>query len=251
MKRRLATVSFVVAMLIIVAARTANAENIDLQALTQETQKMSQKNGDMTMAWWIPEEFWAASLAQNPQMTTSQIEEFLKVIRPYTIVVVVDGTMGAFGGITYKSEDFIRANTRLLDSQGKSYVPKNEAEVDVNTKNMLQMLKPVFVNMLGAMGQNMHFLLFSGKADNGKQIANAKDKGQFRIKLGEKEFKWRLPLDAILAAQNCSNCKQECKGSWSFCPWCGKKLSKETGRETIILPVKRALISGSEEGARS
>ena len=210
-----------------------DAKDVDLQALTQETQRMSQKSDQVTIVWWIPEEFWSASFAQTPGMTGSQAEEFLKVIRPYTMVVVVDGTMGSFGGVTYKSEDSIRANLRLLDSQGKSYAPRTEEEVDANTKNMLQMIKPIFVNMLGPMGQNMHFLLFPGKSDNGLRIADAKGKGQFSVKLGEKEFKWRLPLDALLPTQVCGTCKQECKGSWSFCPWCGTKLTKETGTRTM------------------
>jgi hypothetical protein len=222
----------VLAIGVLMATCPASAKNVDLQALTQETQRLSQKPDEMTMVWWIPEEFWSASLAQAPNMTSSQVEEFLKVIRPYTMVVVVDGTMGAFGGVTYKSEDSIRANTRLLDSQGKLYAPRTEDEVDADTKNMLQMMKPIFVNMLGPMGQNMHFLLFPGKTDSGIRIADAKGKGQFKVKLGEKEFEWRLPLDALLSTQVCGNCKQECKGSWFYCPWCGTKLTKETGSRT-------------------
>jgi hypothetical protein len=214
----------------------ANAKDLDLQALTQETQRLSQKPDQMTLVWWIPEEFWAASFAQTPSMTGSQAEEFLKVIRPYTMVVVVDGAIGSFGGVTYKSENSIRANARILDSQGKSYAPRTEEEVDADTKNMLQMIKPVFVNMLGPMGQNMHFLLFPGNGDNGIRIADAKGKGQFKVKLGEKEFKWRLPLDALLPMQVCGTCKQECKGSWFFCPWCGAKLTKETGTTPRTVP---------------
>ena len=69
-----------------------------------------------------------------------------------------------------------------------------EDEIDADTKNMLQILKVILANMLGPMGQNMHFLLFPGKTDSGSRIASAKDKGQFSVKLGQKEFKWRPPL---------------------------------------------------------
>ena len=212
-------------VVVLLPGAVVRAADIDLMALTQETQRMSQKPDEMAMVWWIPEEFWKASLAQTPRITPTQIEEFLKVVRPYTMVAVVDGNMGAFGGITYKSEDWIRANTRLLDPQGASYAPKTEDEVDADTKNMLLMIKPVIVNMLGSMGQNMHFLLFPAKTDAGARIAPATAKGEFKVKLGSKEFKWRLPLDALLPVKICAGCKQECKGSWSFCPWCGKSLA--------------------------
>jgi hypothetical protein len=216
---------------LVVGALLANgfvyAEDIDRAALMRETQRMSHKSDDMTMVWWIPEEYWAASLAQTPGITSTQIEEFLKVIRPYTMVAVMDGTVGAFAGVTYKSEDWVRANTRLVDAQGKSYVPRTEDEADADTKNMLQMIKPVLVNMLGPMGKNVHFLLFPAKTEAGARIAAAKEKGQFIVKLGEKDFKWRLPLDALLPSKIYTGCKQECKGSWSFCPWCGKSLGQK------------------------
>ena len=42
---------------------------VDLNALTQETQKMSQKADEVTFVWWIPEEFWQVSFAQDPTVT--------------------------------------------------------------------------------------------------------------------------------------------------------------------------------------
>ena len=36
----------------------AQESKVDLTALTQETQKISQKADEMTLIWWIPEEFW-------------------------------------------------------------------------------------------------------------------------------------------------------------------------------------------------
>lgn len=213
-----------ISCLVVMFAGVAEVKGVDLVALTQETQKLSQKQQAMTLAWWVPEEFWRASLAQTPAMTAAQTEEMLKVLRPYTMVAVLDGTIGPFGGVTYNSEDWLRANTRLVDVEGRSYLPCAEEKIDADTKNMLQMMKPVLGNMLGPLGQNIHFLLFPAKTDKGIAIASAKDKGHFAVKVGDKEFKWRLPLDSLLPIQVCGSCKQECKGSWSFCPWCGKKL---------------------------
>lgn len=213
-----------VMVIVVLFSAVAVAGDVDLAALTQETQMMSQKPDEITLAWWIPEEFWSASLAQTPGMTASQVEDFLKVVRPYTMVVVIKGKIGALAGITYESEDYLRANTRLVDLQGKSYTPLMENEFNADTKNLLQIMKPILVNMLGPMGQNMHFLIFPGKTETGVRIASAKDKGQFTVKIGEKEFKWRLPLDALLPSKTCSHCNETCKGSWSFCPWCGTKL---------------------------
>jgi hypothetical protein len=177
--------------------------------------------------WWIPEEFWTESFRQTPEVTASQREEFLRTIRPYTIVIVVDGTIGSFGGVTYRSEEEIRARTRLVDARKKSYAPLREDGLNADTRNMLEMTTPVLANALGPMGQNMHFLLFPAETDSGTRIANPTGKGEFSVRLGENEFKWRLPLDALLSARVCPSCKQECKGSWSYCPWCGTRLSQK------------------------
>ena len=47
---------------------------VDINALTQETQKTSQKADEMTFVWWIPEGFWGASFAQDPNTTVAQAE---------------------------------------------------------------------------------------------------------------------------------------------------------------------------------
>lgn len=196
----------------------------DLNAFMQETQKMSQKADEMVMVWWIPEEFWRISFAQNPTMTEAQVEEFIKVLRQYTLVVAVEGKVGAFGGITYKSEADIRADIRIKDNERNYYRPLGENKVDADTMNFLSMMKPVFANMLGPMGQNMHFILFPSKSKRGKNIANAKKEGVFYIELGKREFRWRLPLGSLLPPKTCPTCGEKLSGAYKFCPWDGTKL---------------------------
>lgn len=169
---------------------------VDLNALTQETQKISQKADEMTLIWWIPEEFWQISFAQDPTATEAQSEEFIKILHPYTLIAVVDGKVGSFGGVTYRSEADIRANINIRDSQGAYYMPFNEDEVDADVKNLLSMIKPVIVNMLGPLGQNMHFLLFPAKNKNDQNIVKPRKKEPFRSKWAKEnssgDYHWAL-----------------------------------------------------------
>ena len=181
----------------------AQDRKVDINALVQETQKMSDRSGEMTLIWWIPEEFWRASFEQDPNMTAAQTEEFIKVLRPYMLIVAVDGNIGSFGGVTYKSETTIRGSIQVIDSQGTRYRPLNNENIDANTKNFLSMMKPVFVNMLGPIGQNMHFFLFPAKNTMGQNIAVAKSEGAFSVKLDQRVFKWRLPLGSLLPVKIC------------------------------------------------
>jgi hypothetical protein len=225
MNSRLAGMQLAVVMMVsLYAASPVAANDVDMAALTQETQKISQKADEMTLVWWIPEEFWKVSLAQQKRLLAEQADDFLKVMRPYVVVVVVKGKIGFSS--TFESEEFMRANTKVIDSQGNACAPLSDADVDAMAKAVLGMFKPMFSNTMGALGKNMHVLVFSAKTVDGRKVIDTKQKGQFKVTLANKEFKWRLPFDSVLPKQTCLKCQEDCKGSWMFCPWCGGKLTK-------------------------
>lgn len=210
-------------------AREGTGFEVDLTALTQETQKISQKPEEMTLLWWIPEEFWRVSFAQNPTMTSAGIEEFVKVLRPYILIVVVDGKMGSFGGITYRSEADIQRTLQIKDRKGTYYRPLSQDKIDADLRNFLAMMKPVLANMLGPLGKNMNFFAFPAKDRKGQKIVDVKKQGAFSVKFDEREFRWRLPLGSLLPPKICTRCKEKCSGAWNFCPWCGTELPKSKG----------------------
>jgi hypothetical protein len=217
----LATLSF-----FLVPMSAAKDSDVDIAALAQESQKASQKGQNLTFVWWISEDFWRVKLAKQ-NAPAAQAETFLKVLRPYLVVAVVRGDAGL--SPPFDSEETIRADTKVLDAKGKSCAPLDDSDIDPMAKGFLQgVIKPMIAKMIGPMGKNMHILLFSAKTADGRPLVESKKKGQFRVVVGKEEFHWRLPFDSVLPKQTCPKCKEECKGSWLFCPWCGTKLSKET-----------------------
>lgn len=208
-------------------AAIKNMKEVDLEALTYETQKSTRRPDELTLVWWIPQEFWSASMAQDPTViSVLEEQEFLRVVRPYTMVIVVDGIIGPFGAVTYPSEREIRATTRIVDAQGNSYAPLTEAEMDSDVRSLIRFVRPYFVNIYGTLGQNVHILLFPGRTTGGAPLADATNKGRLKITLGDRQFQWQLPLDSLLLGKVCNGCMAECKGSWSFCPWCGRELTE-------------------------
>jgi len=221
----LVSVFMVVFLLFGCMATVIAQENmVDTDALTDELMKWSQEVDEMTLVWWIPEEYWEAIFAQDPDSTVDQAEEFMKVFRPYTILVVIDGKIGVFGGITYESEATIQASIKLKDSEGTRYLPISEDTIDTDTKNFLSMMEPLFANMLGPMGENMHPFLFPSMNKKNQKIAEAKKEGTFSVELGEREFIWRLPMGSLLPPKICPTCGEKLSGAYKFCPWDGSKL---------------------------
>jgi hypothetical protein len=225
-KTKVFIVVFIVVFLIWANMSSSFAQDrkIDIDALVYETQKMSQAAKEMTLVWWIPEEFWRVSLEQDPNITADRTEEFLKVLRRYMIIVVIDGEVGVFGGITYKPRTTIENNIQVIDRQGTYYRPFSDEKIDASIKNFLLLMKPLLANMLGPLGENSHFFLFPAKNEKGEDIAVAKREGAFSVKLDKREFKWRLPLGSLLPPKVCPVDGEKLNGAWKFCPWHGVEL---------------------------
>lgn len=217
--------SFIYLTLGVVGTGIAQESKLNSSEICDETQKMSDNPDDMTIVWWIPDEFWIASAAEDASFLEADLKAILKTFQPYELFGVMDGEIGYFGGVTYKSEADIRNSIRLVCKDGTLIYPTATEKIDNDTKALLAFMKPALENMMGEMGKNMYFFLFPAKNKNGQMIAEAKKEGLLHILLGEREFKWRLPLDSVMPLKICSNCGEKCKGSWKFCPWCGTKLS--------------------------
>ena len=207
-----------------VEKETEGGFKVDLQAVVTETQKVRQNANEIVVVWWTPYEFWQASFSQNPSISKTQIEDALKVLRPYTLIAVINGKIGAFGGITYKSEADIRSSVFIRDSHGTLYPPLSEDKIETNARNFLSIMKPMLANMLGPFGQNSHFILFPTENKKSRKIVDPKREGAFSLKLGEKEFRWRLPLGSLLPRKICPSCGEKLSGAYKFCPWDGTTL---------------------------
>src|SRR5580692_3559419 len=103
---------------------------------------MTQENHELTLVWWIPEQFWKANFASSQTLTETQQERFLRVLRPYTLVVVIHGDVGGLGAITYHDEKSIRKELKLVDQAGKAYTPLAPEDYSPDLDNFVTMMRP-------------------------------------------------------------------------------------------------------------
>ncbi len=197
---------------------------VNLSTLVNEVQKSSQESKNITLVMWFPDEYWETAIAENGRMTDEQVQEFIKVTRPYSILGVASGDYGIMGGLTYASEDEIRSNIKLLDDKAASLAPLDAESLDPDFANVLIILKPVIANMLGQFGENLHFIVFNNLGPDGNRIIDPTKPGAMSVMVKDRVFRWKLPLNALMAPKTCPNCKEECSGAWGYCPWDGAKL---------------------------
>lgn len=200
---------------------------VNLNKLTAETQQLSESPDAMRLIWWIPIEFWQSVFEQDETMPQSEIDEFLQTFKAYTTVAVLDGTIGPFGTVNYASKNDIAKNLSLFGNNNKEYRPLDESEIDEQTKNALSILKPVLANMLGPMGENMHFYLFKDVQDPLLKLADASKEGAFRVRLDTEDFNWKLPLSSLVKQKKCPVDGALLDGTWTFCPYHGDKLVEQ------------------------
>lgn len=206
------------------AIALAAPPEVDTEALIRDTQRTSPGSDRVTMVWWIPEEFWRVSFAQEKSLTAEGVEDMLKALRPYTLVAVVDGRMGPMGSVTFKPEAEVRKQVVFVDTSGKEHRPLADDAINQDVKLFLGVMKPMLANMLGPMGESMYFFAFPARSEAGKPLADPLSEGAFAFKVADQTFNWRLPLGSLMPPKMCPRDKEVVNGAWSYCPWHGDKL---------------------------
>jgi hypothetical protein len=198
-----------------------------MEDILKDTQKIVNDDGGMTIVWWVPLEFWQASFERNPNVTKIQAAKFLDVLRPYTVVVVMESKIGPLGGMTFKPESEIRRRLTILDGTGKSYSPLDEDSIDADARNFVTMMKPVLGSSMGSFGKNCNFYIFPARDKNGGNIVDPKSEGLFKVALDPQEYAFRLPLGSLLPPHKCPKCGENLNGAYKFCPFDGTALTKQ------------------------
>jgi hypothetical protein len=152
------------------------------------------------------------------------VEEFVDVMRPYTLMVVVDGKVEDDGRVTHFPEAQVRSSVRMQGRDGVSYPPLAASKVGEGPNIVVEVIKPILTNLLGPLGENMRFFYFPATGKDGVRLAEARGSGQLSMFLGPREYRWRLPLGSVFPPKQCPTCTEFYSGAFKFCPLDGIKL---------------------------
>ena len=193
---------------------------VNTNDLTDETQKSSDDEDRINLVWWIPTEFWSASLDSE----SAEMQQIVAVLDQYTVFAMVDGEIGTFGSVHYVPIEEMRKGLTITDNHGDVFKPVDEKEISQETSMFLQIMRPIFTNMLGAMGENMHFVLFPKENLEGKRLLDPYSEGTFSVNLLNQKFEWETPLGSLFPPRKCPIDSKPWNGTWKFCPVHGDKL---------------------------
>ncbi|MDQ8204524.1 hypothetical protein [Pelagicoccus sp. SDUM812003] len=210
---------------LLVLAVCSQIHATDITKLVQETQKIAQTPGNMSLVWWIPLEFWEESLDQDPRMTEEQKADFIEILEEYTVFAVVESEIGTFGSFKHKPKSEIRDNVKFeIDGDEIEQIPY--IAVNQDASNFFITMKPLMGQMMGEMGKGMEFIVFPNEI-GGERLLDPRSEGAFTFTSFGNEFKWRLPLGSLMPPMIDQSTGEEFPGNYSFNPYNGNELVRK------------------------
>jgi hypothetical protein len=204
-------------------APTPGPNAVDLSALARDLTLNRNADGRITMALWMPDEFWRATFQNSGRMTDRAITDYIAVVHPYTLVAVVDAQQG-ITAFRYTDPETLLNEVTLEDSHGAAYNALAPDSVSEEIRNLIQIMRPLLSSMLGALGQHMEFLVFPSADKAGRPIADPKSDGSLTVHLTNIALRYRLPLGSVLPPSMDPKTGESFPGSYHFNPYTGSKL---------------------------
>lgn len=210
------------------AAEQKAVQDIDVSALTSETQKFTNAEG-VHLAWWIPPEFWAASMAHQGDVTDKASKQMLDILNRYSMLAVVQADIGPLGNFSYYDKATVKKGLKLEVVTGKQTTALEPLEkVPEDLDPLLKVISPLLESAMGRLGENLNFFVYYDQSE-GKRVISPYSQGAVRVTMTRKDgtaldpFVFELPLDSLYVPRHCPNGKPA-HVSWVVCPWDGTRL---------------------------
>lgn len=210
----------------IVFAQNKDLSEVSLDAFMSETQYSSDSDNQIQMIWWLPQIFWEISSSQDPSSTEEEISAIREMFEGYELFAIIDANIGFFGGLTYKPlEDILPTFSITLNGEPFKIVPNSRISADLS--NFLIIMKPMMGNMLGPLGENIHFVFMEASSSAEMKSIDPYKNQLLSLEMGNFKKDVELPLSSLLIEKKCSVDGKLFSGKWNFCPVHGKELLKQ------------------------
>jgi len=226
-RRLLATTLTVLALLpaTALAQRTAlPLKDVRLDQVAQDTQRTHMGDDTMELVWVIPPVYWHVSAAQQQGLSDADRKQFISQLDDYLLVAMVRGKVGMAGIDAFAGSDTLFGDMRFLDTAGTVHAPMAPSSIPAPLKNLLAILRPVMANMLGPMGDNMHFAVFHARDAKGKPLFDPAADGRVQVRTALDTYTFRTPLGSLLPPRQDASTGESFPGDYLFNPYTGGAL---------------------------
>jgi len=179
----------------------------------------------LTMVLWLSPALWSAMMERDATLPAGQRRSVLKLIEPYLLFLVVDGTMNSIGAMNFHPEMRLRGTVRIKDAQNRLHAPIAASALDPDIRMLGDLIKPMLGNAFGAIGKNTTLLAFSNRDVAQQPLAEPNRPGMFKVMIMEREFTYRLPLASAIPPRLDKSTGDQFPGTYNFNPYTGEALA--------------------------
>jgi hypothetical protein len=216
------------------AAEPKPLAEVDTDAMTNETQVTGGGDDEMNMVWWIPQEFWQATLAADPDVSAEEAELVVSALSGYCIIGIVRAHIDDDVNFDFVSEADVLSKLVVwhFDADGERTILRMVESVRPDAVELLGALRPILSAAMGELGSNFHLFIFEDLDEEGNRIVSPYEGGELWFALMEIgnlstiKVKIDLPLNSLHVPPVCTDCDEAMNISWNFCPFCGVKLAE-------------------------
>jgi hypothetical protein len=204
-------------------AAPSATDSVDQGALIRDLTLTRSVDGRLTMVMWMPDEFWRIALKSSGRMTDKGIADYIATMQPYSLLAVVDAQRG-ITSFRYTDTEALVSEAMIEDSHGNKYKPLAPDTIAEDVQNLIQAMRPLLANMMGAMGQHMEFLVFPSADKDGHPLADPRGDGSLTLHVGDVAMRYRLPIGSLLPPALDPKTGESFPGSYRFNPYTGGAL---------------------------
>ena len=224
--------------------------DVQMESLAQDSQKSAENTPDnhLNLVWWIPQEFWAASFAQEGSLTPAARDDLLRVLEKYSMLAIVQADVGTFGQFKFYDRAKVAGALEVEVESPTGTIKLQASDADAELEPLIAVISPILASAMGNLGANMHFFVLedrgqrsdsanasvrdSGAGSPGKpsdrRVLDPYEQNTIRVAIkttaGERLVaRIETPLNSLFVPRMCPNGKPA-HVSWKFCPWNGERL---------------------------
>ena len=202
--------------------------DVNLSELATELSRTNIEDTSIQIVFWMPMVYWEAMASNFSAISEANIQQILLILEPYEIFAVVDAEMdlagSSFIGRSYES---VVRNTSLKVNDREPFKALSKPEISEKLQQVLELMRPGMVRMMGQMGSSMHLIVFDlGTTENILRIDPGKS-GKFYLQVYERKFFWRLPLGSLLPPRYDPDTLEKFPGNFIYSPYTGNELTEK------------------------
>jgi hypothetical protein len=195
----------------------------------RETQISQSSSGTMRIGWYIPFELWEVIIDMGASTSERDKNELKEILRPYTFFALAHGELANVDNISrmdfaYQSKEEMVKTLTLTGNDGKIHSPLDENDLDYQVQSVLELFTPIFSKMMGNLGENFHFFVFTDRRGSLPRVANPLIVGQIVFQTSGITYSYKTPFASLIPKKECPVDQEIMNGNWKYCPYHGEML---------------------------